>query len=152
MNAVPVRILLMEDDPGDVELIFEALRDAKITLHVDHVVDGEEGMRFLRRQTGYAGARRPDIILLDLNMPRKDGREVLEEIKGDKQLRSIPVVVLTTSDAETDIVASYDLGANCYLKKPLGLQDFLQVVKSVEDFWLTMVRLPPRVEEGGVGP
>jgi two-component system, chemotaxis family, response regulator Rcp1 len=147
MNGVPVRILLMEDDPGDVELIREALRDAKIALTIDHVGDGEEGMRFLRREGEFSLARRPDIILLDLNMPRKDGREVLEEIKGDKGLRSIPVVVLTTSDAETDIVASYALGANCYLKKPLGLAEFLHVVKSVEDFWLTMVKLPPRGEE-----
>jgi len=144
MNGAPVRILLMEDDAGDVELIREALRDAKISLAIDHVVDGEDGMRYLRREGDYAGASRPDLILLDLNMPRKDGREVLLEIKGDKGLRSIPVVVLTTSDAQSDIVASYDLGANCYLKKPLGLAEFLHVVKSVEDFWLTMVKLPPR--------
>ncbi len=144
MNPQPVHILLMEDDAGDVELIREALRDAKISLSIDHVLDGEEGMRFLRGQGKYAAMKRPDIILLDLNMPRKDGREVLEEIKSDKALRAIPVVVLTTSDAETDIVSSYDLGANCYLKKPLGLDDFLHVVKSVEDFWLTMVKLPTR--------
>jgi two-component system, chemotaxis family, response regulator Rcp1 len=146
MNGTPVRILLMEDDPGDVELILEALTDAKITLTIDHVWDGEEGLRYLRREAEHAQAKRPDIILLDLNMPRKDGREVLEEIKGDKGLRSIPVVVLTTSDAEADILASYDLGANCYLKKPLGLAEFLSVVKSVENFWLTMVKLPPRDE------
>lgn len=146
MNGAPVRILLMEDDAGDVELIREALRDAKISLAIDHVFDGEDGMRYLRREGNYAGASRPDLILLDLNMPRKDGREVLLEIKGDKGLRSIPVVVLTTSDAQSDIVASYDLGANCYLKKPLGLAEFLHVVKSVEDFWLTMVKLPPRGE------
>jgi two-component system, chemotaxis family, response regulator Rcp1 len=144
MNATPVRILLMEDDPGDVELILEALRDAKITLAIDHVPNGEEGMRYLRREREYATAPRPDIVLLDLNMPRMDGREVLEALKGDKGLRSIPVVILTTSDAETDILASYDLGANCYLKKPLGLTDFLHVVKSVENFWLTLVKLPPR--------
>ncbi|MGD9609374.1 MAG: response regulator [Desulfovibrionaceae bacterium] len=144
MNATPVRILLMEDDPGDVELILEALRDAKIALAIDHVPDGEEGMRFLRKEGAYAGAVRPDLVLLDLNMPRMDGREVLEALKGDKGLRSIPVVILTTSDAEQDIMASYDLGANCYLKKPLGLDDFLHVVKSVENFWLTLVKLPPR--------
>jgi two-component system, chemotaxis family, response regulator Rcp1 len=144
MNATPVRILLMEDDPGDVELILEALRDAKITLTIDPVPNGEEGMRYLRKEGVYAAAERPDIVLLDLNMPRMDGREVLEALKGDKGLRSIPVVILTTSDAEKDIMVSYDLGANCYLKKPLGLDDFLQVVKSVENFWLTLVKLPPR--------
>ena len=101
-------------------------------------------MRYLRREGEFSQAKRPDIVLLDLNMPLKDGREVLEEIKNDKGLRTIPVVVLTTSDAEPDILTSYDLGANCYLQKPLGLSDFLLVVKSVEDFWLTMVKLPPR--------
>ena len=121
MNTTPVRILLMEDDPGDVELIFEALRDAKITLAIDHVPDGEAGMHYLRREAPYPDAPRPDIVLLDLNMPRMDGREVLSALKGDKQLRAIPVVILTTSEAEADIMASYDLGANCYLKKPLGL-------------------------------
>ena len=146
MNGTPVRILLMEDDPGDVELVREALRDAKMALSIDHVWNGEEGMRYLRREGEYARVKRPDIVLLDLNMPLKDGREVLEEIKNDKGLRSIPVVVLTTSDAEPDILTSYDLGANCYLQKPLGLSDFLLVVKSVEDFWLTMVKLPPRDE------
>lgn len=150
MNMDPVRILLMEDDPGDVELVREALADAKLSLSIEHVPDGEAGMRYLRRVGEYSRAKRPDIILLDLNMPRKDGREVLEEVKGDKQLRSIPVVVLTTSDAEPDILESYDLGANCYLKKPLGLSEFLQVVKSVENFWLTMVKLPPRDDLGGV--
>jgi len=144
MNGALVRILLMEDDPGDVELIREALRDAKMALAIDHVWNGEEGMRYLRREGDFSQAERPDIVLLDLNMPLKDGREVLEEIKNDKGLRTIPVVVLTTSDAEPDIMNSYDLGANCYLQKPLGLSDFLHVVKSVEDFWLTMVKLPPR--------
>jgi len=144
MNACPVRVLLMEDDPGDVELIQEALRDAKIALDISHVPNGEEGMRYLRREGDYTLAKRPDFILLDLNMPLMDGREVLEAIKNDKGLRTIPVVVLTTSDAEKDILASYDLGANCYLKKPLGLDDFLEVVRSVENFWLTLVKLPPR--------
>jgi len=146
MNGTLVRILLMEDDPGDVELVREALRDAKMALSIDHVWNGEEGMRYLRREGEFSQAKRPDIVLLDLNMPLKDGREVLEEIKNDKGLRTIPVVVLTTSDAEPDILTSYDLGANCYLQKPLGLSDFLLVVKSVEDFWLTMVKLPPRDE------
>lgn len=144
MNASPVRVLFMEDDPGDVELIQEALRGAKIALDINHVPNGEEGMRYLRREGTYLQAKRPDFILLDLNMPLMDGREVLEAIKGDEELRTIPVVVLTTSDAEKDILTSYDLGANCYLKKPLGLDDFLDVVRSVENFWLTLVKLPPR--------
>ncbi|WP_428559169.1 MAG: response regulator [Solidesulfovibrio sp. DCME] len=152
MNAAPVRILLMEDDPGDVELILEALADAKIRLCIDRVADGEEGMRFLRRQGEHEGAKRPDLVLLDLNMPRMDGREVLAAMKSDRMLRSIPVVVLTTSEAEADILASYDLGANCYLKKPLEFPDFLQVVKSVEDFWLTLVKLPPREASPGARP
>jgi CheY-like chemotaxis protein len=144
MNASAVRILLMEDDPGDVELIREALRDSKLRLAIEHVPNGEEGMRYLRREAPYTKAGRPDIVLLDLNMPRMDGREVLEAVKGDRGLRSIPVIILTTSDAETDILASYDQGANCYLKKPLGLSDFFHVIKSVEDFWLSLVKLPPR--------
>jgi CheY-like chemotaxis protein len=139
-----VRILLMEDDPGDVELITEALRDSRLTLAIAHVPNGEEGMRYLRREGAYTRVNRPDLVLLDLNMPRMDGREVLEAVKGDKGLRSIPVIVLTTSDAETDIVSSYDLGANCYLKKPLGLEDFTHMVKSVENFWFNLVQLPPR--------
>ena len=116
MNAMPVRILLMEDDPGDVELILEALRGSRVALSVERVGDGEEGMRYLRRQGEHAAATRPDLILLDLNMPRMDGREVLLEVKRDAGLRSIPVLVLTTSDAETDIAASYGLGANCSLQ------------------------------------
>ncbi len=144
MNALPVRILLMEDDPGDVELILEALRGFRAALSVDRVGDGEEGMRFLRRQGEHAGAARPDLILLDLNMPRMDGREVLSKVKGDAGLRSIPVLVLTTSDAPTDIAASYDLGANCFLKKPLGLDEFLVMMRRVEEFWLSLAMLPPR--------
>ena len=144
MNATPVRVLLMEDDPGDVELIREALTDATIPLDISHVPDGEEGMRYLRREGNYTGAKRPDFILLDLNMPRMNGWEVLAAIKNDKGLKSIPVVILTTSDAEKDILGSYDLGANCYLKKPLGFDDFLNVVRSVENFWLTLAKLPPR--------
>ena len=144
MNAMPVRILLMEDDPGDVELILEALRGSRVALSVERVGDGEEGMRYLRRQGEHAAATRPDLILLDLNMPRMDGREVLLEVKRDAGLRSIPVLVLTTSDAETDIAASYGLGANCYLQKPLGLDAFSRVIKGVEDFWLSLAKLPPR--------
>jgi DNA-binding response OmpR family regulator len=142
MNIEPVHILLMEDDPGDVVLIQEGLREARLALKMVHVADGEAGMKYLRREGEYADAAKPDIILLDLNMPRKDGREVLTEIRADKRLRSIPVVILTTSDAETDIVKSYDLGANAYIKKPIGLEEFMHMMKSFEDFWLTVVRLP----------
>lgn len=142
MIIEPVTILLMEDDPGDVLLIQEGLRDARLALKIIHVADGEAGMQCLRREGQYAGSPRPDIVLLDLNMPRKDGREVLAEMRADERLRRIPVVILTTSDAETDIVKSYDLGANAYIKKPIGLEEFLTMMKSFEEFWLTMVRLP----------
>jgi two-component system, chemotaxis family, response regulator Rcp1 len=144
MKPSPVRVLLIEDDPGDVELIREALGDAKIPLDISHVPDGEEGMRYLRRQGRYTEAKRPDFILLDLNMPRMNGWEVLAAIKGDTGLKTIPVVILTTSDAEKDVLGSYHLGANCYLKKPLGFDDFLTVVRSVENFWLALAELPPR--------
>jgi len=144
MNVEPVHILLMEDDPGDVVLIQEGLREARLALKMAHVADGEAGMKYLRREGEYADAVKPDIILLDLNMPRKDGREVLAEIRADKGLRTIPVVILTTSDAETDIVKSYDLGANAYIKKPIGLDEFMHMMKSFEDFWLTVVRLPTK--------
>jgi CheY-like chemotaxis protein len=144
MNRQLFRILLMEDDAGDAEIIREAFRDARVGLTIDHVPDGEKGMSYLRREGVYAGAGRPDLILLDLNMPLKDGREVLSELKSDAGLRAIPVLVLSTSDADRDIAASYGLGANCYLKKPLGLDDFTEVIKSVEHFWLTMAKLPPR--------
>jgi len=144
-----LRILLMEDDAGDAEIICEALLEATFDVTVDHVPDGEEGMRFLRREGGYAVACRPDLILLDLNMPLMDGREVLQELKNDKSLRSIPVLILSTSDAPRDIETSYDLGANCYLKKPFGLDDFVHVIKSIEDFWLTLAKLPPREYAAG---
>jgi len=143
MKQHPLRILLMEDDAGDAEIIREAFRDARVALTIDHVPDGEKGMSYLRREGSYAGAGRPDLILLDLNMPFKDGREVLTELKNDAGLCAIPVLVLSTSDADRDIAASYGLGANCYLKKPLGLDDFTEVIKSVENFWLTMAKLPP---------
>lgn len=142
MSVKRANILLMEDDPGDVVLIKEGLHDARLALKITHVGDGEEGMRYLRKEGQYAEAATPDIVLLDLNMPRKDGREVLTEIRADPTLRRIPVVILTTSDAETDIVRSYDLGANCYIKKPIDLDDFMRMIKSFEDFWLTVVRLP----------
>ena len=136
------RILLVEDDPGDDELIREGFRDAKILIDLQSVDDGIKALKYLRHQHPYEDSATPDIILLDLNLPKKDGREVLEEIKGDPLLRRIPVVVLTTSDAEIDIVRSYTLGANCYITKPVNLDGFIKVVKTIEGFWLTVVRLP----------
>jgi two-component system, chemotaxis family, response regulator Rcp1 len=142
----PIEILLVEDNPGDVRLAREALRDAKVrnTLHVAE--DGVEAMQFLRREGRFAGTPRPDVILLDLNLPRKDGREVLAEIKADDELKQIPVVVLTTSSAEQDILQSYELHANCYITKPVDLDRFIEVVQSIQDFWLTVVKLPSHEE------
>lgn len=139
----PVDILLVEDTPSDVRLTREALKEAKVmnTLHV--VGDGVEAMEFLRRQGRYANSPRPDLVLLDLNMPRKDGREVLAEIKGDPNLKQIPVVILTTSKAEEDILKSYNLFANAYVSKPVDLSQFLKVISSLEQFWLAVVTLPP---------
>jgi CheY-like chemotaxis protein len=139
----PVEILLVEDNPGDVRLAVEALKEGKVRNNLSVVEDGSEAMSFLRREGKYALAPRPDLILLDLNLPKKDGREVLAEIKADDSLRRIPVVVLTTSKAEQDILRTYDLHANCYITKPVDLEQFIAVVKSVEDFWLTIVKLPP---------
>lgn len=138
----PLQILLVEDNPGDARLTREALKDGKIYLHLSVVVDGVEAIAFLRHEAPFADAPRPDLILLDLNLPRKDGREVLAEIKADDRLKRIPVVVLTTSAAEQDVLSSYDLHANCYITKPVDLDQFLKVVQWVEDFWLTIVRLP----------
>jgi CheY-like chemotaxis protein len=137
-----VEVLLVEDSPGDVRLTREALKEGKVRNNLNVVSDGVEAMEYLRRQGPYAGAVRPDIVLLDLNMPRKDGREVLAEMKADKGLKRIPVVILTTSEAEQDILRTYDLHANCYLTKPVDLDQFISIVKSVEDFWLTIVKLP----------
>ena len=138
----PVEILLVEDNPGDVRLTREALREGKVRNNLYVAADGVEALRFLRREGEHAGAVRPDLILLDLNLPRKDGREVLEEVKADPSLRYIPVVVLTSSQAEQDIVRAYDLHANCYVSKPVDLDQFIHVVKSIEDFWFTIVKLP----------
>ncbi len=137
-----VEILLVEDNPGDVELTTMALQDAKIINHVTVVEDGLEAMALLHRQGKYATASRPDAILLDLNLPKMDGRAVLAEIKRDEDLRTIPVVVLTTSDDDADILKAYDLHANCYVTKPVDVKQFLKVVKSIEDFWFTIVKLP----------
>jgi len=144
ITAVPIEVLLVEDNPGDVRLTREALKDAKVrnTLHV--AMDGVEALAFLRRQGKYATVPRPDLILLDLNLPKKNGREVLEEIKQDDALSHIPVVILTTSQAELDIVESYRLHANAYVTKPVDLEQFLKVVGSIEEFWLETVTLPPR--------
>jgi CheY-like chemotaxis protein len=140
----PIDILLVEDNPGDVRLTQETFKESKI-LNTMHVVrDGVEAMAFLRQEGEYADAPRPDLILLDLNLPRKDGREVLEEIKDDDQLRRIPVVVLTISYAEEDILRAYNLHGNCYITKPIDLDQFIKVVRGIEDFWLTIVRLPSR--------
>jgi CheY-like chemotaxis protein len=139
----PVEIFLVEDNPGDVRLTRETLKDSKLLNHISVVDDGEEAMAFLRREGQYVEAIRPDLILLDLNLPKKDGREVLAEIKTDEQLRRIPVVVLTTSSAEQDILKTYDLHANCYITKPVNLDQFSAVVKAIEEFWFTIVKLPP---------
>ncbi len=139
----PIEILLVEDNPGDVRLTREAMRDAKVRNIMRIVTDGVEALAFLRRQGQYADAPRPDVILLDLNLPKKDGREVLAEIKADPNLRRIPVVILTTSEAEEDILKAYDLHANAYVAKPVDLDRFITVVKSIEDFWLEIVKLPP---------
>jgi CheY-like chemotaxis protein len=144
MNIVgePVDILLVEDNAGDARLMKEALAEAKIRNRLHVVTDGVEALEYLRRQNGFAGAERPDLILLDLNMPRQDGRQVLAEIKKDEDLRRIPVVILSTSQAEADVARAYDLHANCYITKPLDVERLITVVKSIEDFWLTIVRLP----------
>jgi two-component system, chemotaxis family, response regulator Rcp1 len=139
----PVEILLVEDNPGDVRLTREALREGKVRNNLYIAPDGVEAVRFLRREGEHRDAVRPDLILLDLNLPKKDGREVLEEIKRDTQLRTIPVVILTSSQAEQDICRAYDLHANCYVSKPVDLEQFITVVKSIENFWFTIVKLPP---------
>ncbi|MDX1611893.1 MAG: response regulator [Candidatus Thermoplasmatota archaeon] len=139
-----IEILLVEDNPGDVRLTQEALKEGKVPSRLSVVGDGEAALSYLRNEDPYQGATRPDIILLDLNLPRKDGREVLEEIKVDDELRRIPVVILTTSEAEQDILRTYDLHANCYITKPVDLDQFIEVVKYIEKFWLTTVRLPPK--------
>jgi chemotaxis family two-component system response regulator Rcp1 len=140
----PVSILLVEDNPGDVRLTAEALKEAKVhnTLHV--VEDGAEAMDFLRRAGRYGNAPRPDVVLLDLNLPKKDGRQVLAEMKADEGLKRIPVVILTTSQAEQDILTTYNLHANCYITKPVDLDQFIKVVQIIEEFWLCIVKLPPK--------
>ena len=139
-----VEILLVEDNPGDARLALEALKDNKIRNELHTVEDGVEAMNFLRKKGKYSNVPRPDLILLDLNLPKKDGREVLAEIKEDDKLKAIPVVVLTISKAEEDILKSYNLHANCYITKPLDLKQFIKVVKSIKSFWFSIVKLPPK--------
>jgi chemotaxis family two-component system response regulator Rcp1 len=138
----PVDLLLVEDNPGDVRLTKVALKDAKLKINMHVVGDGMEAMAFLHKQGKYASSPRPDLIMLDLNLPKKDGRQVLAEIKEDPDLKRIPVVIVTTSKAEEDILKTYNLHANCYVTKPLDLDQFIAVVQSIEQFWLTIVKLP----------
>ncbi len=145
----PIEILLVEDNPGDVRLTIEALKEAKVINHLTVVKDGVEALAFLRRQGSYTTAPRPHLILLDLNLPRKDGREVLADIKTDDNLKRIPVVVLTTSQDEQDVLKSYNLHANCYITKPVDLDQFVRVVRSIEDFWLGIVVLPASLHQHG---
>lgn len=141
-----INILLVEDNPGDVRLTKEALLESKIYNNLDVVMDGAEALALLHAEGKYADRRIPDLILLDLNLPKKDGREVLAEIKQDPELRRIPVVILTTSRAEADILKTYDLHANCYITKPVDLDQFITVVRAIENFWMTIVKLPPKLE------
>lgn len=141
-DAKPIEILLIEDNPGDARLAREALRDARVRNNLHWVPDGVEALGFLRREAKYLSAPRPDLILLDLNLPRKDGREVLTEIKADEKFRRIPVVILTTSQAHDDIQQAYHLNANCYIAKPVDFDQFTRIMKTIEDFWLTIVKLP----------
>jgi CheY-like chemotaxis protein len=146
---MPIEVLLVEDSPGDVRLTQEAFADANQAIHLHVVPDGVEAMAFLRRGAPYADAPRPDLILLDLNLPRMDGREVLAEIKSDAKLKTIPTIILTTSESEADIVTSYQLQANCYLSKPILWEAFESLVKNINDFWLTTARLPQKEARKG---
>ena len=144
MSSRPIEILLVEDNPGDVRLTQEVLKEGKVHNKLSIVENGVEALSFLRKEANYENSPTPDLILLDLNLPKKDGREVLVDIKNDEELKRIPVVVLTTSQAEEDVLKVYDLNANCYVSKPVDLGQFIDVVKSIEDFWLSIVKLPTR--------
>lgn len=148
MTMNPIQILLVEDNPGDVRLCREALKESKICNTLHTVEDGVQALAFLRREAEYADKPVPDLILLDLNLPRKDGREVLAEIKGDKVLRRIPVVILTVSSSEEDILKTYNLHANCFITKPVDFGQFIIVVQKIEDFWFAIVKLPPKDAKG----
>jgi chemotaxis family two-component system response regulator Rcp1 len=145
--ARPVEILVIEDNPGDVQLIIEALQEAKLANHLHSVGDGLEAMAFLRHEVPYQDAPRPDLILLDLNLPKKDGRQVLEEIKDDPELRQIPIVILTTSRADADILRAYHLHANCYVTKPVDFTQFIEVVQAIDHFWFAIVTLPHQAKK-----
>jgi CheY-like chemotaxis protein len=140
----PIEVLLVEDDPGDVLMTREAFADYKIANNLSVVTNGEDAIAYMRKQGQFADARTPDLVLLDLNLPRRNGREVLEEIKGDPDLRRVPVVILTTSEADEDIAAAYDLHANAYVRKPVDFKQFVTAVRAIDDFFITVVRLPPR--------
>ncbi len=144
-ESKPIEILLVEDSPSDAALTIEALKEGKIANRLTHVEDGVEAMDYLRQKGKYDKARRPDLIMLDLNLPRKDGREVLAELKNDPELKLIPIIVLTTSHSDKDILQSYRLNANCYITKPVDFPHFIEVVKSIEQFWLTVVTLPRNI-------
>lgn len=144
-NIRPVNVLLVEDNPGDVRLTQEAFKEAKILIKLDVAMDGAEAIKFLRKEDKYSDALTPDLILLDLNLPKKDGREVLKEIKTDALLKRIPVVVLTTSNAEQDIMKSYNLHVNCYINKPVDFEKFFDIIQKIEEFWLTTAILPTMV-------
>ena len=147
-GGMPINVLLIEDSPGDVRLTREAFRDANPSISLHVVPDGVEAMAFLRQEKAYADVPRPDLVLLDLNLPKMDGREVLAQIKLDDRLKTIPTIILTTSEAEADILKSYQLQANCFLSKPVQLDAFENLVKSINDFWLTKVKLPQQTPSG----
>lgn len=144
MNVKAINILLVEDNPGDIELTKEAFAQGEITSTIEVVTDGEQAMAFLRKEGGYASATTPDIILLDLNLPKKDGRKVLSEIKSDDQLKKIPTIILTTSQADEDVNNAYENHANCYIRKPVDMEQFIHVARRIEEFWLSIVKLPNR--------
>ena len=141
----PIDVLLVEDDAGDVELIRETLKDSKVLVNINVVINGEQALSYLRHEEPYQQSLRPDLILCDLNMPKMDGRQLLQIIKKDEDISNIPVIILTTSDSETDIVKSYGLGANCYVTKPLDLKQFSLVVNTIENFWFSLVKLVPKL-------
>ncbi len=144
----PVNILLVEDNPGDIRLTQEAFKEGRVGNNLSVVRDGLEAMSYLRKEGVYSDAKKPDLILLDLNLPKKNGSEVLAEVKSDEELKKIPIVVLTTSDAEKDILKTYNLHVNCYIKKPVDFEEFIKVVRAIDDFWLEIVILPGRVRRG----
>ena len=144
MSSKPIEILLVEDNPGDARLTIEAFKEGRVTNSLTVINDGADALAYLRREGKYSAAKQPDLVLLDLNLPKMDGREVLAEVKSDERLRNIPVVVLTTSSAPEDVKKAYGNHANCYITKPVGLDQFLRVVQSIESFWLSLVKLPPQ--------